>query len=182
MWGKPFPKGILSSPKPINKGQHLSPKTEFKKGIAPSNKLPVGSLTVRVQKDDTPRYWRKIGESNTWIPNAVFIWIENGGNIPKGFILHHRDKDTLNDSIENLSLVTRGKHRNIHHEDLTKGKIGLKLKTKTVWCPKCQKTIYAKKAGTFCEECKKENRRYAHRTYKQRIRDRNRSERESPNS
>ena len=182
MWGKPFQKGVLSSPKPIKKGQHLSPTTEFKKGLIPENKLPIGSLTKRIHKGDHPRFWRKVAEPNVWIPNSVFVWVERGGSVPKGFTLHHIDKNTLNDLLENLSLMTREAHRNIHHVDLMKGRIGLKLKQKKLLCGSCEKEIQAKKIGTLCTECRKGQRKNASSAYKQRIRDRNRPERTSVNS
>ena len=45
--------------------------------------------------------------------------------IPKGFIIHHIDKNSLNDVISNLALLTRTAHINIHRIDLLNGKAGI---------------------------------------------------------
>ncbi len=106
---------------PWNKGQkglHLSPTTEFKKGQSPANRLPVFSIVVRTDKENKQRQWIKIAKSYTWIPYAEYIWIKNFGDIPKGFFVHHKDENTLNDEPENLQLVTRAEHINIHRPTL----------------------------------------------------------------
>ena len=100
------------------KGIHLSPKSEFKKGYTPQNKLSVGSITIRIDRSGKKRKWIKIDEPKYWIPLAQHIWITNRGYIPNGFILHHIDENTLNDEMNNLSLITRGAHINIHREQL----------------------------------------------------------------
>lgn len=38
------------------------------------------------------------------------IWIENNGAIPEGYVIHHIDGDRLNNNLENLACVPRGKH------------------------------------------------------------------------
>ena len=44
-------------------------------------------------------------------------WEKHNGKIPEGFIVHHKDENKLNWSIENLELLSRGdhikKHKNI---------------------------------------------------------------------
>lgn len=63
-------------------------------------------------------------------PRRVCTWQENGktkneyysrwlwkklkGEIPKGYFVHHKDKDTLNDKIENYELVKAGEHARLH--------------------------------------------------------------------
>ena len=42
------------------------------------------------------------------------IWIDNFGKIPKGCIIHHRDDNTLNNSPENLEILTRSQHAKLH--------------------------------------------------------------------
>ena len=41
--------------RPPPKGARRTPKTEFKKGTTPRNKVPVGTERVRTHKGDTPR-------------------------------------------------------------------------------------------------------------------------------
>ena len=42
------------------------------------------------------------------------IWIDNFGEIPKGYVVHHKDGDTLNNSIENLECISRHDHCSGH--------------------------------------------------------------------
>lgn len=103
--------------KPWNKGKkgiHLSPKSEFKKGQKSANHRPVGTKTVRIDKAGKERTWIKVDEPKTWVLFAVFVWIQNNGEIPKGLILHHLDENTMNDLPENLALLTRKAHFEIH--------------------------------------------------------------------
>lgn len=50
-------------------------------------------------------------------PLAHSVWNEHNPNNPwqKGYVIHHKDGNSLNDSIENLQLITKGKHNGIHH-------------------------------------------------------------------
>ncbi len=100
------------------KGIHLSPATEFKKGQKGINCLPVSVITIRTEKSGKKRHWIKVSEPNKWIEYAKFIWIRNSGEIQKGLLIHHIDKDSLNDVIENLALVTRAAHINLHRAEL----------------------------------------------------------------
>ncbi len=48
-------------------------------------------------------------------------WIKHYGEIPKGYVVHHKDENKLNWSIDNLELVSRGNHvlkhqHNLHNE------------------------------------------------------------------
>jgi len=96
------------------KGTHFSPKTEFKKGQKGINWLAVGTKTQRKDENGTIREWIKIEEPNKWIEYAKFVWIKNNGKIPKGYLIHHIDENTLNDDINNLCLLTRKGHFEIH--------------------------------------------------------------------
>ena len=106
---------------PWNKGEkgiHLSPKTEFKKGRQSINWVAVGTKTIRTEKNGKKRQWIKVDEPNIWIEYAKWVWMQKNGTIPYGLLIHHLDKDTLNDKEENLSLVSRATHINLHREDL----------------------------------------------------------------
>lgn len=48
-------------------------------------------------------------------------WIKHHGEIPEGFVVHHKDEDKMNWDIENLELISRGDHvlrhiENLHYE------------------------------------------------------------------
>lgn len=102
---------------PWNKGVKGSIKSNsgsFKKGQKGINWMPVDSVTERKDKNGLMRKWIKIQEPNIWIEYAKYIWIQKNGKIPKGLLVHHVDRNSLNDGIENLSLLTRKEHFEIH--------------------------------------------------------------------
>ena len=45
------------------------------------------------------------------------IWEKYHGEIPKGYIIHHRDKNKQNNNIKNLELVFYKNHRGKYHKD-----------------------------------------------------------------
>lgn len=113
-----FKKGSIPWNKGI-KGLHPSPATEFKKGQKGINWLPVGSIKTRTDwhsKHHSNRKWIKISEPNKWVLLAINRWTQKNGNIPKGMLVHHKDSDCLNDNLNNLKLVTRTEHINIHRK------------------------------------------------------------------
>jgi hypothetical protein len=167
-----FPKGVLSTPKPILPGQHLSPGTEFKPGLVPENKLPVGSVTVRQSRGDSERAWVKVAEPNEWMPRAVWVWIQHAGPVPAGFIVHHIDEDTLNDDITNLACVIRAGHMHLHREQFATARRGKTLEVKRVMCSSCHGSYDAKyqRKDALCDECRTRKRRERSRRYKERLR------------
>jgi len=147
----------------------IDERGRFVKGSEPSNKMPVGSVTVRRHKFDGPRKWIKVAEPNTWIPNAVYVWTYIGGTVPKGFIVHHLNEDTLDDTPSNLGLVSRAHHINIHRDKLLLNK-PKHLTLRRVVCVKCGNDYQGKKKGAMCDSCSRANRKEARRRYKKRIR------------
>lgn len=100
------------------KGIHLSPETEFKKGQTPINKLSVGSVQIRTrQRDNKPRAFVKIAEPNKWQLRCHMVWERHYGEIPKGLVIHHIDRDTMNDEITNLMAVSRAWHMKEHRPE-----------------------------------------------------------------
>lgn len=115
-----FEKGHI----PFNKGTKgiMKPnRTSFKKGRINENKRNIGDITIREHRGKK-RQWVKIGNPNIWELYAVYLWKEKYGDVPKGFIVHHKNSNMLDDRIENLEILTRSEHINIHREDLLKGK------------------------------------------------------------
>jgi DNA-binding XRE family transcriptional regulator len=58
--------------------------------------------------------WRENGKSIQMFYSR-WLWEKSNGSIPKGFFLHHKDGNCLNDSIDNLELITNGEHTALHH-------------------------------------------------------------------
>lgn len=44
------------------------------------------------------------------------IWEKHYGEIPKGYHIHHRDLNKLNNNIENLELISSSQHSTLHHK------------------------------------------------------------------
>ena len=107
--------------KPWNKdlkGIHLSPESEFKKGQDPINKLPVGSVQIRRRKKDNNEHaYVKTAEPDKWGLRCYVEWEKRYGPVPKGLIIHHIDRNTLNDNLTNLSLESRATHMNEHRPE-----------------------------------------------------------------
>lgn len=58
---------------------------------------------------------------NSW--NRIYLhrylWEKKNGKIPDGFELHHIDKNALNNSLENLQILTIDEHKKLHADELT---------------------------------------------------------------
>ena len=114
---------------PWNKGikKLLSEKslaTAFKKGMKPDNFLEIGSTTIRIDKSGKSRRWIKVSNDYPrWLPYAQWLWTKTHGEIENGLLVHHKDGDSLNDTIENYQLVTRSEHINIHRSELLAAKL-----------------------------------------------------------
>lgn len=113
-----FKKGLIPWNKDL-KGIHLSPGSEFKKGDIPKNKLSVGSVQIRQSKKRKghPRAYIKTAEPNIWRLRCHTVWERHFGEIPKGMLIHHIDRDTLNDEITNLAGVSRSRHMQEHRPE-----------------------------------------------------------------
>lgn len=83
-----------------------------KPGSIPVNKRPVGTVRIRQRpgRNDGPRAWIKVAEPNVWRPRAVVVWEAAHGPVDPGFVVHHEDRDTLNDDPANLTLESRAAH------------------------------------------------------------------------
>lgn len=116
--GGRFAKGLEPWNKGL-KGIHLSPDSEWKKGQAARNHLPVGSITIRHrQRESQPRAFVKIAEPNTWQLRAIYVWEQHHGKkVPFGMVIHHKDRNALNDAIDNLQAMTRAEHIEEHRQE-----------------------------------------------------------------
>ena len=50
----------------------------------------------------------------------IYVWTKSNGKIPKGYHIHHVDKNKLNNDISNLMCVTKKEHESLHKEDKRK--------------------------------------------------------------
>jgi hypothetical protein len=105
------------------KGIHLSPTSEFKKGIEPWNKnlkgihlYKIGTIQKRKMNGGF-RNWIKIKHPDTWMLYARYLWLKSGRKLIKGMVIHHKNGNQLDDRIENLDQISRNKHINIHRND-----------------------------------------------------------------
>ena len=115
--GNVFQKGLVPWSKTHAIGMHLSPKTEFKKGMRPVNVVPVGTVKIRRCKGGNRRAYVKVAEPNIWKLRAVVVWETTHGPLPSGHLVHHRDRNSLNDDPMNLQAMTRVEHLEEHRQD-----------------------------------------------------------------
>jgi hypothetical protein len=96
----------------------LHPGT-FQSGQSPVGRLPVGAVTIRTRhkRGGDRRAWVKVAEPNVWRPRAVVVWETTNGPVPAGMIVHHEDRDTLNDDVSNLALTSRADHLREHRPE-----------------------------------------------------------------
>lgn len=109
---------------PWNKGMagiRLSPSTEFKAGPRPDKRMPIGAVSIRTRKrDGKSRAWVKVADPNKWMLRSQLVWISEHGPIPVGYVVHHKDRNTLNDALDNLELLTVAEHISEHRNEFQK--------------------------------------------------------------
>lgn len=88
------------------------------------------------RKDSVLKYYDKKGRTGTLGKNGYIaitiygkrnymhrvVWEQYYGDIPNGFIIHHRDGNKLNNSIENLELISNAEHSRLHAKQNMFGK------------------------------------------------------------
>ena len=100
------------------KGILKAVSTSFGMGLRDSpNKQPVGTVQIRKYTNRPDRAWVKVAESNQWKLRAVLIWEQAYGPVPQGHILHHKDRNPLNDMLDNLEALTRAEHLHEHKQE-----------------------------------------------------------------
>ncbi|WP_439235145.1 HNH endonuclease signature motif containing protein [Lonepinella koalarum] len=108
-------KGIKSPWAKIGKCREF----HFKKGHTPARTRPIGEERYS-QKDNQIyvkvsdiRYAKK---SVNWRPRAHLVWQKHFGEIPKGYIVWHKNGNSTDDRIENLELITRQEAAQLAHK------------------------------------------------------------------
>ena len=103
---------------PWNKGQrgiHISPDTEFKKGQKARNHLPVGTILQRTSRKSGTRNWIKVAEPTKWELYAIYLWKQTYGFLIVGDVTHHLNGIRLDDRIENIIAFPRQDHPIFHN-------------------------------------------------------------------
>lgn len=111
------PTGHTKGHVPWNKGTRGVMKVNsgsFQKGHKHNCECTIGAKRVRKDINGAPRQWIKVSDdkhsSYDWRQNSVVVWEAANGPAPKGFVIHHKDRNTLNDDLENLELQSRADH------------------------------------------------------------------------
>jgi len=120
-------------------------ETQFKPGNLPHNSYPQnGVISVRYHNRDGRSYKYIKLEMGKWMLYNRYIWFQHYGPIPEGYIIIHKDKDSMNCEMDNLMMITRAEHarRNANPEkrresmkklwksEKIREKLGLERKTK----------------------------------------------------
>lgn len=112
--------GFAAGHRPWNKnakGIHLSPASEFKPGPRPDKRSPIGTVSLRRAHDGHLRAYVKVQHPNKWKLCAVKVWEDANGPVPKGSVVHHDDRNPLNDDLLNLICLTRAEHLAEHRDE-----------------------------------------------------------------
>lgn len=90
-----------------------------KYGHGQNEKYPVGAVVLRerIKRKEPPRAYIKIASPSVWILFCRWQWGKNFGQIPPQMGIHHKDGNRLNDSIENLELVSKAQHLELHRPE-----------------------------------------------------------------
>lgn len=121
-----FKKGVIAWNKGT-KGVMKENSGSFKKGRESEDRRRIGTMVIRKGKSGNERVWVKVADNRNsydWELRAVVRWRKVHGPIPEGMIIHHKDRNTLNDDITNLELLTRAEHMLEHKvEVMIKGQL-----------------------------------------------------------
>jgi len=120
-----FKPGMRAAPATeFKRGERRSVATEFTPGQEAHNRLPIGAVRVRRETHTgLDRAWVKTAEPNVWRKRAVVVWEELNGPVPRGSVVHHRDRNSLNDESSNLQALTRKEHAVEHSQELQAGRL-----------------------------------------------------------
>lgn len=123
--GRFLPGRSYSPATQFKKGVSASPATQFSAGQDAHNHLPVGTVSVRRETHTgLDRAWVKTAEPNVWRKRAVVVWEAAHGPVLRGSVVHHRDRDSLNDDLSNLQAMTRREHADEHRNELLAARAG----------------------------------------------------------
>ena len=112
------------------KGKCLGNTNGFTKGDSAWNKGLTKETNETIKKIAEKRY-KPLSEKKGWLEYGYkvlsiegrrilehhYVWMNHNGLpwIPKGYVVHHIDENKLNNDPENLVLLTRAQHTEVHH-------------------------------------------------------------------
>lgn len=82
--------------------------------------------------------------------NHIIVWEAFNGPKPEGYDIHHVDRNSFNNSLNNLSCITKEEHYNIHKEEQIKRRKGTKHSEQTK-----RKMSEARKGHSVSEQTRK---------------------------
>jgi len=91
--------------------------TDLKTGFKHSKKTKI-KISESLCKRREPyiyRGYRMVRIGNKFKEEHIVVWEKNHGEKPKGYQIHHKDFNKLNNKIENLQILTKGEHRRLHN-------------------------------------------------------------------
>ena len=149
-----FKKGHVS-PNKGNKGRCFvgCEKGWFKKGRAPHNKMPIGTVC----KKHDGYLWRKIGESSReWKQEHLLVWEAANGPLPNGCLVGFKDGNKENVALENLMLLTKAENaqlnnRKLRFSDPEKTEVGLMIAKVHIAAKERSKSTGKNQEVTTCE-------------------------------
>ena len=111
------------------KGKRVSMGTEFQKDRIPHNYTGIGTprivqhirygslveTTIEERTTKISRGRKYFGKKRT----SYARWVVGLGNIPKGYVVYHKDRNRLNNLRENLEIISRSRLLNLNRENKT---------------------------------------------------------------
>jgi hypothetical protein len=91
--------------------------TDLKIGFRHSlkTKLQISKSLVKYPEGHIYRGYRWITYNGQYMSEQNVVWIKNYGPIPKGYEIHHKNLDKLDNRIENLDCLKHGDHTKLHN-------------------------------------------------------------------
>ncbi|MBR5578407.1 MAG: HNH endonuclease [Lachnospiraceae bacterium] len=114
----PYNKGKTWKEYMSEEAQKKSLQTTFRKGEAPSNELPLGTISKRgdgqtlIKVSMTGKSWER------WKTIQRKVWEEHHGPIPQGMMISFKDGNNENFDIDNLFLMTKGENAQLNRRKL----------------------------------------------------------------
>lgn len=93
------------------------------------------------------------------IQRSRLVWMEHNGPIPKGYHIHHKNGNKLDDCIDNLVCLSAAEHNRLHAKDRPIWNKGLIVKNSPKLKGVIQRALKVRKEN-YLQKCE-----YTHRLY-----------------